>query len=406
MDLVLARIKDLEEQARQQASSLSLLSSNFAYLSSENESLISKNEEQDRVIGELSRIVVPNGYWVWEVLPWGERKTGAEADGRWRWSLVRRPSLLSPPSLCYISELISTPFSAMLTIPYLLSLSCLQEKYRPSVPPFLALQTQGRAHPKRIFSSLPSSVVVAIVALLDQRDLLSLCSVSFRLLEVAGRQLYRAIAVYPRQAASLITSRLIVLSSGRVRTILTPRLLAIYSTPSYERPFELPPPHENVDQIPIETVALEIEVTEEELRRWSPLLQLLNPRVAQIGKAPSPPMDSPQHVTTSTISSVDLATVRFVGHWTRLELLWLMGEGSVVFLRGRQRLAWRDCLERSAVASGYLPSDVRSVICVQFWDGTVVEEPVGDDASLERRLGKPFVFSKPKKHVFVKIGFR
>lgn len=83
-----------------------------------------------------------------------------------------------------------------------------------------------------------------------------------------------------------------------------------------------------------------------------------------------------------------------------------MGEGSVVFLRGRQRLAWRDCLERSAVASGYLPSDVRSVICVQFWDGTVVEEPVGDDASLERRLGKPFVFSKPKKHVFVKIGFR
>ena len=84
----------------------------------------------------------------------------------------------------------------------------------------------------------------------------------------------------------------------------------------------------------------------------------------------------------------------------------MMGPGSVLFLRSRQRLAFRDTLERAAISSGSRPSDVRASICVQFWDGSVVEEPMGDDATLEKRLGMPFVFSKPKKHVYVKVGFR
>lgn len=110
----------------------------------------------------------------------------------------------------------------------------------------------------------------------------------------------------------------------------------------------------------------------------------------------------------STISSVDLVSVEFSQHWDRLKLVWLMGEGSTFFLRGRQHFALRDCLERVAISSGAgaQPSDVRASVCVQFWDGSVVEEPVADDAALETRLAAPFVFSKPKKYVYVKVGFR
>lgn len=96
MESILTRIRQLEEQAREQAATVSLLSSNVAYLSSENESLRSKNEEQDRVIGDLSRSVHPDGFWVWEVLPWGERKSGAEAEGRWVFSSVRFDPSSSP----------------------------------------------------------------------------------------------------------------------------------------------------------------------------------------------------------------------------------------------------------------------------------------------------------------------
>ncbi|KAL7417488.1 hypothetical protein BDY24DRAFT_375057 [Mrakia frigida] len=360
MESILTRIRQLEEQAREQAATVSLLSSNVAYLSSENESLRSKNEEQDRVIGDLSRSVHPDGFWVWEVLPWGERKSGAEAEGRWVFS---------------------------------------SEKYKPRRPAFLELRARGiRARPKPTLFSLPPSVLQNTFALLDSRDLLTACQVSFKVLQLAGRELYLDVAVDPGQMVSLIISRIPMISNPRqlrIRTFLCPVLLSFWPLHPYQLPFGFPSPSGN--QVPVETLYCNIKPTEQEIRRWSPLFQLIDPRVVRFGIS--------DQNTLPSISHLDLTSLSFLEHWFYLQEVWFVGAESVVFLRGRQRLAFRDCLERRAISLGLRPSDVYAVVSATFCDGSTAAEVMGDDASLQRRLARPFEFLKPIEHLGVVVGF-
>ena len=103
MDLILSRLTQLEEQVRclpqlvstiqAHTSTISSFSSaneaqasTIARLSSEIETLKKTVEDQELVIGDLSKAAISGGHWVWES---GRKGGGEEEEGRWVWSLVR-----------------------------------------------------------------------------------------------------------------------------------------------------------------------------------------------------------------------------------------------------------------------------------------------------------------------------
>ena len=95
MDAILARLSQLEAEAREQKETIVQLTSENAGLASEVTKLRTTVSDQGRVIADLSLRAVPDGFWVWESNPTeagnGQGRGEEDETGRWVWSSVSAP---------------------------------------------------------------------------------------------------------------------------------------------------------------------------------------------------------------------------------------------------------------------------------------------------------------------------
>jgi uncharacterized coiled-coil protein SlyX len=109
MDAILARLSQLEQEAREQKTTIARLSSENEAQRAVSDRLASENTrlssnvaklrttvgDQERVIATLSTGALPQGHWVWKsVAVCGGSGVDGDGDapaksGRWVWSLVR-----------------------------------------------------------------------------------------------------------------------------------------------------------------------------------------------------------------------------------------------------------------------------------------------------------------------------
>ena len=186
MDLILARLGQLEEVAllqeatnQAQASSITELSSVVARLSSENKALKTIVEDQDRVIGELSRACIPSGFWVWET------SKGGRDGGCW----------FSSSPLFFIERF------QMLML-NLTSLPLSQEKYR--LPPPTVTRRQG---PPASLETLPVEIISLIFQSFTRRELALVMETSFQMLRLTTSQMYGTVTMRSKRAVSFDSSR-------------------------------------------------------------------------------------------------------------------------------------------------------------------------------------------------------
>ncbi|KAL7417705.1 hypothetical protein BDY24DRAFT_375799 [Mrakia frigida] len=241
-------------------------SSSIARLSSENEELRKRDEEKEKTMKEMTKAF--GSHWVWEA----GRK---EEKGRWLWSG---------------DELLRTP------------------------PP------TSLSKPPRSLDSFPTELVHSIFSLLDRSDLLALCGVSFRTLEITSSLVYgsQRLVLGSRTAAMLVGARINnpLPSPNRVSSLLLPKVLAL-SPSNFDAADFLPLPTGpplKIDALGVYTEAGSL------FPPWFPILNLLDPIDLSISGPTSTAHVSP---TSFYIAEDELS------RWTRLEGFKAVGASSI-----------------------------------------------------------------------------
>ncbi|KAL7417399.1 hypothetical protein BDY24DRAFT_437752 [Mrakia frigida] len=296
MDLVLARIGQLEELAvlqevenEAQRSSVSHLSSVVARLSSENQSLKRSGEDQDRVIAELSRTAVPEGFWVWE-----SEKEGREG-GRWLWS---------------------------------------REKYK-SPPPVLPRP----AGPRASLESLPIEILSLVFDSFNCRELAAVMETSFQMLRLTTSQMYGSVTMRSKEAASLVSSRVMEpdFKSSRISSLLLPQTLIL----SGKSNGFLSTLHQAltsaVSTSPLASLEIPLLVLDGSdilrvIPHWSPVLRYFNPREIHLQGGGDDDLEACL-LPPTTISHVPSSIASFTSGWNRLRSVVCSGPGSVPLLQ-------------------------------------------------------------------------
>ncbi|KAL7417541.1 hypothetical protein BDY24DRAFT_437879 [Mrakia frigida] len=342
MDQILFQIEQLQEQARLQAASIAQLSSTvalqttkleahtsaIALLTSQNQAQLATNarissviQDQDRVIGELSKAAIPAGHWIRDS---SRREEGKEEERRWLWSL---------------------------------------EKYKVLPPPNVA------SGPPTSLLSLPVELLSLILDLLETEDHLVLSLVSFKLLELSSRCVYgEDVSLNPVQAYDFVESRVFQSSpkSERITSLLLPsNQVRLYGSPTddsfqdlVELASALPSP-----PTPLPAHLLNLDIRDiNELSPWMDLICFLDPAEFHlwIGGADG-------HTLPPTVSFVPLDFVTsFTSYWTRFTTISFAGPGSILLVEGTESTsAFEACLRRCSPTSRFLQ--------VEMWTKTGVE---------------------------------
>ncbi|KAL7417564.1 hypothetical protein BDY24DRAFT_437898 [Mrakia frigida] len=358
MDLILSRITLLEEQARLQAATIANLSlqnttlaSTVSLLSSTVARLSSREESHDAFHRQVEVKLFPDGFWIWE-------KSAKEAgEGVWVWS---------------------------------------NDKHRKPSPTVKVGRTSSLA-------SLPTELLETILSLatFTQHARLQVLRVCFRFLEILGPVIYRRVCIEGSESAMLFVLPRISNpspSTARVSALLIPHHLLLRDHPDDVPPSSLPaltserlpdPSLIVVANLKTESV---VDSPEDFLLFWSPILRLLNPIAFTLVDART----RDQIPTSRWLKPVGVKMMPFLSKWNLLRSVTSVGPHSSLYVRLSEEeedaSVFQDSFERSS--DGSVPE-------LEMWwktvnrDGTVEHELL-DGMGLSRMLpeGEPPYFDE------------
>ena len=246
------------------------------------------------------------------------------------------------------------------------------------------------AEPPTSLPSLPVELLDAIFELLDWDDQLTLCRVSYRILEVASKLIYGdhilldaddAYLLVEARVSSRISHSLVLypfvpltrpstltrffiqvfnpsLKSPRITSLLLPYKLRFVDSPTNNAfkalvdlasSLDSPPP-----TIRIEVLTVEIEECDE-LELWKDLLRFVDPTAFQLWTGEEETqtiLPTPRFVPSNYVAS-------FASRWNHLEELSSTGPGSVLLLEGTESTsAFEACLRRCSPDLPFVQTDI------------------------------------------------